>query len=401
MRTLVLFLIPLAFAVAWPLAALLIRLGHKLGTFDSPGVPGQIKPAPRRVPNTGGIAIFVGIVLPLAVALAVMHPGITDFIQRAAWLPETWRTFAATNLAPHLAGIVSSAPQGWLLLASLAVLHVLGLIDDRRPLGPFLKLAIMAAPALAVPLVSTLAPGFAPTRLLTLLDAHVGGPWLSILLTALWFLVVTNALNFMDNMDGLSAGTACVAGAFFLVAALLHGQWFVGACLALIVGACLGFLMFNAPRAGGAKIIMGDSGSLVLGFLLAFLTVRTTYLAQDDGGVTAGPWYSVLMPVVVLAVPLYDFFTVVLIRMRQGKSPFVGDMQHLSHRLNRLGLSRRASVQVIWGLAAVTGVSGISLASLQPWQAALVGVQLVVVLGVVGAFDYAGAKASAKQDHAA
>lgn len=400
MRTLVLFLIPLAFAIAWPLTALLIRLGHTLHTFDTPGVPGQIKPAPRQVPNTGGVAIFFGIVLPLALALALLRPGFTEFLQHAPWLPQAWRTFFATSLAPHLAGIVSSAPQAWLLLACLGVLHVLGLVDDRRPLGPFVKLAIMGIPALAVPIVSTLAPGFATTRLLTLLDPHVGGPWLSILLTALWFLVVTNALNFLDNMDGLSAGTACVAGAFFLVAALLHGQWFVGACLALIVGSCLGFLMFNAPRPGGATIIMGDGGSLVLGFLLAFLTVRTTYLAQDAGGVTAGPWYSVLMPVVVLAVPLYDLATVVLIRLRQGKSPFVGDMQHLSHRLHRLGLSRRASVHVIWGLAAVTGVSGISLASLQPWQAGLVGVQLVVVLCVVGAFDYAGAHAAGARDGA-
>lgn len=383
-----LLLIPLAFVIALPLTALLIRLGHRLQTFDSQGVAGQIKAARRRIPNTGGIAIFLALALPLALGLLALRPGSPAL----ALLPASLQT----SLAPHLHGIASQAPQGWLLLACLALLHLLGLIDDRRPLGPFLKLAIMAAPALAVPLVSTLAPGLAPTRLFTLLDAHVGGSWLSILVTALWFLLITNAMNFMDNMDGLSAGTACVAGAFFLVAALVHGQWFVGACLALLVGACLGFLFFNAPRPRGARIFMGDGGSLVLGFLLAFLTVRTTYVGLDVSGVTSGPWYSLLMPVVVLAVPLYDLVTVVLIRLRQGKSPFVGDLQHLSHRLNRLGLSRRASVLVIWGLAGVTGVSGISLASLQPWQAALVGLQLCVVFAVIGAFDYAGAKAAAK-----
>lgn len=392
MRTLVLFLIPLAFAIAWPLTAWLIWLGHRLETFDSAGVAGQVKAARRRIPNTGGVAIFFAIAAPLGAGLLLLRPGLMPL----GWLP----TSLQQSLSLHLPGIASQAGQGWLLLGSLALLHVMGLVDDRRPLGPFLKLTIMAAPALAVPLVSTLAPGFAPTRLLTLLDPHVGGPWLSILITAFWFLVITNALNFMDNMDGLSAGTACVAGAFFLAAALLHGQWFVGACLALVVGACLGFLMFNAPRQGGARIFMGDGGSLVLGFLLAFLTVRSTYIAKaaDLGGVTSGPWYSLLMPVVVLAVPLYDLVTVVMIRLGQGKSPFVGDLQHLSHRLNRLGLSRRACVLVIWGLAGVTGVSGVSLASLQPWQAGLVGLQLVVVLGVVGAFDYAGAKAAAKKE---
>lgn len=397
MRTLVVLLIPVSFVLAWPLTAMLIWLGHRLHTFDSGGVPGQVKAPRRRIPNTGGVAIFAAIAAPLTLGLLVLRPGVLESIYSVGWLPQGWSDFAIANLTPHLAGIAQQAGQGWLLLASLALLHIMGLLDDRRPLGPFFKLAMMAGPALAIPLVSTLTPGFAPTRLFTFLDSHVGGAWLSILITALWFLIITNAMNFMDNMDGLSAGTACVAGAFFLTSALIQGQWFVGACLALLVGACLGFLLFNAPRPGGAKIFMGDGGSLVLGFLLAFLTVRTTYLPAA-GGPGASPWYAVLMPLLVLAVPLYDLVTVVAIRLRQGKSPFVGDLQHLSHRLNRLGLSRRASVLVIWGLAAVTGVAGVSLASLEPWQAGLVGLQLMVILALMGAFDYAGSKAAALKD---
>src|SRR5256885_1450594 len=129
-------------------------------------------------------------------------------------------------------------------------------------------------------------PASAIARLLTLLDSHVGGPWLSITITALWFLVVTNAMNFMDNMDGLAAGVATVAASLFLAGTLLapHPQWFVAACLALLIGACLGFLFFNWPRKGGATIFMGDSGSLLLGFLLAFLTIRTTYVPESAPG---------------------------------------------------------------------------------------------------------------------
>jgi UDP-GlcNAc:undecaprenyl-phosphate GlcNAc-1-phosphate transferase len=95
------------------------------------------------------------------------------------------------------------------------------------------------------------------------------------------------------------------------------------------------------------------------------------------------------MPLVVLAVPLYDFCSVTLIRLSQGKSPFVGDLQHFSHRLVRHGLSRRAAVVVIYGCTAVTAIGGISLARLEGWQAALVGVQTLLVLLVLGAYEWA------------
>jgi UDP-GlcNAc:undecaprenyl-phosphate/decaprenyl-phosphate GlcNAc-1-phosphate transferase len=358
-------LIPIAFAISCPLAGLLVRLGHRLRTYDGAGVAGQVKKPPRRVPNTGGIAIFWGVALPILGALAALGLGAADAL--ADHLPL---------LAPHLPGIREQTPLAVTLVGSLAVLHVMGLIDDRKPLGPYLKLTVMALPALFIASTSD-------TRLFTLLDTHVGGPWLSILITAFWFLVVTNALNFMDNMDGLSAGVAGVAGLCFLAAALVHGQWFVAACLALLIGSVLGFLVFNFPP---ARIFMGDGGSLVLGFLMAFLTVRTTYYAPDQAA-AGSAWPAVFMPFVVLAVPIYDFISVVAIRLSQGRSPFVGDLQHFSHRLVRRGLSDRAAVLIIWGFTAITGIAGISLLSLKPWQAALVGLQTVLTLIVIALFE--------------
>jgi UDP-GlcNAc:undecaprenyl-phosphate/decaprenyl-phosphate GlcNAc-1-phosphate transferase len=375
MRSLVLALAPVAFVLAVPMTWLMMRLGHGVGAFDSTGVPGQIKAPARRIPNTGGIAIFWAIVLPMIGGLWVARLADIDN------LPDF--LLAARG---HLAGIRSETPMALALLACLFALHILGLTDDRKPLGPWVKLGLMAAAAVTLPALSE------KTRLLTLLDAHVGGPWLSIAVTALWIVVVTNAMNFMDNMDGLSAGVAAVAGGCFLAAAMLSGQWFVGACLALLIGACAGFLVFNFPRKGGAKVFMGDGGSLVLGFLLAFLTVRTTYIGDAGSVMRSAAWYGVLMPLVVLAVPLYDFLSVVVIRLSQGRSPFVGDTQHLSHRLVNLGLSRRSAVAVIYGLTAITGVSGIVLGSLQSWQAVLVGVQTVLILLVVAMFEYARAR---------
>lgn len=371
MPWLCLALIPVAFVIACPMTALMIALGRRLNAWDAAGVPGQVKAPARRVPNTGGVAIFAGVALPMLAGLLLIA------------LPDALPEGLAPALEPHLPGMRERIPLALGLLASLALLHALGLVDDRRPLGPWIKLAVMALPAAAVATLTD-------TRLLMLLDAHAGGPWLSVLVTVLWFLVVTNAMNFMDNMDGLAAGVAAVAASCFLAAALLGGQWFIAATLALLVGSALGFLVFNFPRPGGAKVFMGDGGSLVLGFLLAFLTTRTTYLTGDAPAAAAGVPYALLMPLVILAVPLYDFASVVLLRLSQGRSPFVGDLQHFSHRLVARGLTRSAAVLVICGLTAATGLAGVSLASLQPWQAALVGLQTFLILAVIALFEYSG-----------
>lgn len=390
MSSAVLLLIAAAFLIAWPLAWLVRRISTRLGAFDSAGVAGQVKLTRRKVPNTGGIAVFWGIVLPIVVGLPLV--GIDGGRLITALVPAA---------EVHLAGMRSQTGLAVSLVACLAALHVLGLIDDRRPMGPWIKLAIMAAPALVIPLL------FPQTRLLTLLDGSVGGPWLSIAITVVWFVVITNAMNFMDNMDGLSAGVAAVAATFFLIATLLQPQpqWFVAAVLALVVGSCAGFLVFNFPWRRPASIYMGDGGSLVLGFVLAFLTVRTTYLPHvaktfeiaagpmagttETAWVSTVPWYAVLMPVIVLAVPLYDFVSVVLIRLSQGRSPFVGDTQHLSHRLVRLGLSRRAAVCVIYGMTAIAGVTGVLLSKLDRWHALLAGLQVLMLLVVLAMFEFA------------
>lgn len=364
MILLVLALIPVAFVLACAATWAVLRVSRRVGAMDSAPMPGQVKAERRAVPNTGGIGIFVGVALPLAAALGA----VPVLAGRPEMLPEAARE--------HVAGMGDRLPMGLALLGCTALLHVLGLIDDRRPLGPFLKLGVMALPAVAM------AWGF-DTRLLTLLDGQVGGTWASIAITVLWFLTVTNAFNFIDNMDGLAGGVASAASACLLATALIAGQWFVASVLALTLGAVLGFLVFNRPP---AKIFMGDGGSLVLGFLLAFLTVRATYLY--DGHQTP-PMHAVFTPIVILAIPLYDLLTVVSIRLSQGRSPFVGDLQHFSHRLVRRGLSRPAAVGVICGLSLVVGIGGVFLPSLETWQAVLVGVQTLLVLVVIATFEWA------------
>lgn len=373
-REAIVSLIGLAFCLCLPLTWLVRAVSHKLQAHDTAPIPGQVKEAHRQVPNTGGIAIFLAFGLPLLVATAVI-----------TWSPSLL-TGLVPSLSPHLPGLASSAGKVLWFLLCLTVMHVMGLVDDRRPLGPMPKLGVMLAVALAAVLLTD-------TRLVTALDAYPGGYAASVAITCLWIVVISNAMNFMDNTDGLTAGVAVIAGGCFLAAALLHDQWFIGAALALLVGACLGFLVLNFPsRLAGperrASIYMGDAGSLVIGFALAYLTVRTTFIPTDAAGIAiTNKWYGLFMPVLVLAVPLYDFVSVCVIRLRLGRSPFRGDLNHLSHRLVRMGLSKRDAVLVIYGATGITSIGGIALGSLAPWQAILVVVQTLLVLLVMAIFE--------------
>ncbi len=367
MILLILILIALSLFISLPATWIIVRLSHRIGAFDSAPIEGQIKADTRSIPNTGGIAIAMGVLLPMICAL-----GVFSFLDPAS-LPSI-----LDPIKEHIPGLKTQLPLGWTLISCVLGLHILGLIDDRKPMGPWLKLVIMLIPGVIF-------AAFFDTRLMTILDGYVGGSWLSILITVVWFTAIINAMNFIDNMDGLSGGIAVIAGSLLLVAALLNGQWFVGAILALLVGSTLGFLVFNFPP---AKIFMGDGGSLILGLLLAFLTVRTTYMPIDESGPSAGAWYAVLMPLVILAIPLYDFVSVTLIRLSQGKSPFVGDLQHFSHRIRDRGLGSRSTILVIYALTLATGISGLLISRAQPWQAIVLGIQIFALISAIALFEY-------------
>jgi len=367
-------LIPAALVISAALCLLLERLSVRVGALDTDAVDGQVKFERRAVPNTGGIAIFAAVVIPAGIAVAL------------AWLIPDRLGELVPPLAEHIGGLRERSGEAFALLAGVTAVHSLGLIDDRRPVAWRAKLVILLGAALLPPLLGG-------TRLLTLLDDPAGGAWLSVVITMLWIALVANAMNFMDNMDGVSGGVGAVAAACLLAATLLSGQWFVAGMLALLVGALLGFLWRNKPP---ATLFMGDGGSLVVGYLLGYLTVRATFAvtgpAGDESVQAMGPaWHGVFVPLAILAVPLYDLVSVTTVRLSQGKSPFVGDLQHLSHRLVKRGLSKPAAAAVLAGAAAVTGLSGVILPSLEPWAAIVVGAQVLVLLGVLAVFEYASA----------
>lgn len=361
----------LGMALAVPATAVLIRWGHRRGVLDSPGAAGHVKTL-RLVPNIGGVAVAFAVLGPAAVGLGTMHLLTVERVQEA---------FPA--LAASLARLPQVAFPAWVVVLGALAMHLLGVVDDRRALRALPKLGLQVTVALGTVLAADI-------RVLTLLDQYPAGAALSVALTVAWVVVVCNSLNFLDNMDGLAGGVGAIGGLALCVGACMARQWMTAAMLALLCGAVVGFLCFNAPwtRTRTARIFMGDGGSLLIGFLLAVLAVRIVFVNPDDPTYALGThWYGVLAPLVILAVPLYDAVSVTLLRLRQGRNPMVGDQQHFSHRLVQRGLTRRGAVLVIWALAGVCGVSGLLLGTAASWQAGLIAVQVLLVLGTLAGLE--------------
>lgn len=311
--------------LALVLTSLARRIALRIGFVDRPG--GHKSHAEPK-PYGGGVAIFFAAWIPLVSAV------LAAYLLGPGWFAERFGELAGA----YVGGIRLRIDSFVVLLVGGAVLHVLGLMDDRNPQSAHFKLMVILVVALATASLGGI-------RLAEFADAP-----LSVALTTLWIVVVVNAFNFLDNMDGLSAGVACICLAFFVACGLLAGQVLVPALGCVFLGAVAGFLVFNFPP---AKIFMGDAGSLLIGFMLALLSVQTTY--YDSGG--AGSGYALAMPLIILAIPLYDFVSVVVIRLLEGRNPLRGDQRHFSHRLVDRGLSRRFAVLTIYLATATTGLS--------------------------------------------
>ena len=319
------------------------------------------------IPLGGGIAIFTTLMIFILAAIIVVKflaaPGHLD------WLGD--------SVTVHAPGFVSKIGQLVVMLLCGSVLFVIGLWDDRKHLGPFLKLAVQFA-------VAIFAAAVAEVRVEIFIESRI----ITTVLSAVWIVLIINAFNFLDNMDGLAAGIAVIATSILLAASALSAalsgedfQVFVGGLAIIFIGTLLGFLIFNFPP---AKIFMGDAGSLVVGFFIAFLTLRTTYYYQDA---QSGKWYAVFLPLVVMAVPLYDFSSVTLLRISQGKSPFVGDTQHFSHRLKKRGLTDTQTVLTLYLATLCTGLGATFLYQVNLAGAILIFIQTVMVLFIIAVLE--------------
>ena len=309
----------------------------------------------------GGVAIFWTIALFVLVGAAVVKflvaPGHLAFIDE--------------SIMQHTAGFMTKINDLLVVVAAVFILHLMGLWDDKKHLGPFVKLAIQFGAAFV-------AAWFADIRV----EMFIENKLITTVLSVFWIVLMINAFNFLDNMDGASAGIALIATCILMAAAIRSGQIFVGTIGMVFAGALLGFLIFNFPP---AKIFMGDCGSMVVGFFVALLTLRTTYYNPEVGT----KLYSVFMPAIVMAVPLYDFISVTFLRLKQGKSPFVGDTQHFSHRLKRRGLSDRQVALTLYLATLCTGLGAVLLQQADLIGAILIAVQTVMVLIFIAVLEMA------------
>jgi UDP-GlcNAc:undecaprenyl-phosphate GlcNAc-1-phosphate transferase len=385
--------------VCWSAALAVRRWGPRWGLVDRPGHR-KIHAAP--MPTSGGLAIWLGIVLPLAAGQIALWGLAEAAVPTAARklshnqppsppapLPQAGEggnktagrqyTVLPEFVARHVPGLLHQSGKLWELLAGGTVLMLLGLVDDRRGLDWRLRLGVQTVVAVVL-----VALGW---RMSLFLD-YLNVPWLTSALSVLWIVGLINSFNMLDNMDGLSAGVAAIAAAMLAAMMLMtprpdnnQPQLFVAGLLLVITGSLLGFLWHNRPP---ARLFMGDAGSYLVGYLLAMATLTATFAGGDL------PKHAILGPLCVLAVPLYDTATVVFIRLRSGRSPFVGDKSHFSHRLVELGLSKTQAVLTIYLATATCGLGALLLRQLNLFGAIIVLLMVACTLALVAILETVG-----------
>lgn len=252
------------------------------------------------------------------------------------------------------------------ILVGASLMAALGLWDDRQALPPRIKLGLQLVPVLIV---------YAAGVTVSLPLAR-SGQWHSILnflITVCWILYVTNAVNFLDNADGIAIMTSATTSAIFMLIAILNGQQLVSMLAAAVLGASLGFARYNLPLPK-STIFMGDAGSLFLGFLLAVLGIKIR-IPGNDNRIT---W---MIPLIVLAVPIFDTALVYISRTRRRISFFQGGIDHTTHRLARLGLDKLSVALTISLISGALGLIAIFVTQASFSEALVVAITLAFIAG--------------------
>ncbi len=300
---------------------------------------------------------FTPLARRLALRIGVVdHPGQRKLHAQTMPLLGGLAIWAASGLALLLLSNRFYVSQVISIFVGATLVSFLGMWDDRWHLSPWLKLVGQALAALLL-VESGVRVEFLRNDIL------------NVLATVLWVVGVTNSLNLLDNMDGLSGGIAAVAAGFFFLLAVSNGQILVASMAAALLGACAGFLVYNFNP---ARIFMGDTGSLFIGYVLAVVGIKLRFDNVDT--VT---W---MVPVMVLGLPIFDTMLVIISRLRNGQNPLTTPgKDHVSHRLTRLGLSQREAVMALYLVSGTLGMVSIFLMSANVFEAYLVGGLLVVV----------------------
>ncbi len=310
------------FATSLSLTPISRQVAMRLGVMDQPK---QRNITRTPTPMMGGLALYLAFALPLLL-------------------------FSKSQYITELGAILSGA----------AFLAFVGLLDDRYNLGIRIRLVAMALAAMVL-----LAAGIQ----IQLFDQ----PIIDYPLTVFWIVAITNAVNFLDNMDGLAAGLTAIAAFFFLLMGINEGLVLVSLLASALLGSAVGFLTYNFNP---ASTFMGDMGALPLGFILAVLGIILKFGTQP----LSVTW---MIPILVLALPVFDINLVILTRLAEGRSPGEGGKDHTSHRLMSLGLSQRLALLALYSGCAVFGAMGLAISAMPPAQAWLVGIMGLALMAAL------------------
>jgi len=257
------------------------------------------------------------------------------------------------------------APYGWVVMLASTFLFLVGLLDDRFHIKPYQKLIGQVMGAMFVVYYGLSLPWTAM-------------PALNMAITMFWLIGITNALNLLDNMDGLAAGIAAIAAGFLAVSFLVNGRPAEALLLGVFTTALVGFLIYNSNP---ATIFMGDCGSMFVGFFLA-----STALLSASGARSRSFLVVLAVPVLILLIPIFDTTFVTILRKMAGRSASRGGRDHTSHRLVALGLSERRAVWLLYGFAILSGLLALAVSRLQFEYSLAAILGFTVLLALVGAY---------------
>ena len=304
-----LFAFILALAISFACTPAVRMLAIKIKAVDVPKDNRRMHKVP--IPRMGGLAIFAGFL----VSVLFFVPLGTEFRS---------------------------------ILIGALILVVLGIIDDIVALKPKTKFAgqIIAAliPALSGVSIHGIVNPFVPGQYSTL-------GIFSIPLTVIWIVGITNAVNFIDGLDGLACGVSAIATVTMFIIAVLFGETYIALMMAALAGACLGFLPYNMNP---AKIFMGDTGSMFLGYILATVSIQGLF-----------KFYAVIsfaVPFILMGLPIFDTGFAIVRRLLKGQSPLQADRGHVHHRLIDLGFDQKQSVAILYAFSALMGLTAVILA---------------------------------------
>lgn len=287
------------------------RLAIHLEVVDRPSEAHKTHREP--VPYLGGIAIVLGVLVTTYAALI-------------------W----SGNL--NVIGLASTVLIPAVFMASV------GLVDDIKKLSPWPRFVVQNLVGVVISIVLVATDSF---------GSPTGSRIFDVLISVVWIVGITNSINFFDNVDGGASGTVAISSLFLFFLSTQGSQFFLAALSIVLAGSTIGFLLWNRPP---ARIYMGDAGALFLGVLLATLTLRFNPNPIDRIS-------SLAIPILLLAVPIFDTSVAVVSRLRRGISPFKGGQDHLSHRLMRSKFSKRQSISILWLLSSFFAMLAVAISS--------------------------------------